>query len=97
MPSSRPATDTPSGRPRGLSGWDKFKNFFAGVSNKVLAPMGVPEAHIIKPEDYVKDTKTGKEVFSWNKANENFKKDNGRARSGFDLGKIVSTASKYIK
>lgn len=72
--------ESPIVKPRELSGWDKFKNFFANISNKILAPMGVPEAHIIKPEDYVVNPATGKEEFSWNKANENFKKDYGRER-----------------
>lgn len=93
----KPIAETPAAKPRQLSGWDKFKNFFANISNKILAPMGIPEAHIIKPEDYVIDPKIGKETFSWDKANENFKKDNGRERTGFDIGKIASTAAKYIK
>lgn len=76
----KPMVASPAAKPRELSFGDKFKNFWANISNKILAPMGVPEAHIIKPEDYVTDPKTGKEVFSWDKANANFKKDNGRER-----------------
>lgn len=79
-PISKPEVVTPMAKPRQLSGWDKFKNFFANISNKILAPMGVPEAHIIKPEDYVVNPATGKEEFNWNKANENYKKDYGRER-----------------
>lgn len=96
-PMAKPEVVTPMAKPRELGGLDKFKNFWANISNKILAPMGVPEAHIIKPEDYVVNPATGKEEFSWNKANENFKKDNGRERQGFDIGKIAQTAAKYIK
>lgn len=55
---------------RQISGWDKFKNFFAGISNKILKPLGVAEAHIVKQEDYNWDEKTGeRKDFSWDKAN----------------------------
>ena len=51
-----------------LGGWDKFKNFWAGAWNKVrggLGLTGLPEAHVITTNDYVKDPKTGKVNFSW--------------------------------
>jgi hypothetical protein len=57
-----------------ISGWDKFKNFWAGAWNKVRGAVGLtglPEAHVISGNDYVKDPKTGKMNFSWEQANKN--------------------------
>lgn len=78
--SSKPIASLPGDKPFKISRWDKFKNFFAGISNKILAPMGVPEAHIISEKDYVNDPQTGKYKFDWDTANKNFKEQNGRDR-----------------
>ena len=38
-------------------------------TRSALGMKGTAEAHIISPEDYVKDEKTGKTKFSWDAAN----------------------------
>jgi len=48
------------GKPK-MSGWDKFKNFFAGIYNTVGGGLGLPKAHIITDNDYVKNEKTGRD------------------------------------
>lgn len=92
-PMKKPEVKTPVHK---LSGWDKFKNFFARtIINPIGGLVGAPEAHIIKESDYVKG-KDGKDVFSWDKANKDFKEREGRDRRKFDLGKAIGTGTKAL-
>lgn len=78
------------GRPKHvLSGWDKFKNFWAGVHNNTTAKVGLPEAHVITEDDYVWNDKKNKYEYDWNKANDNDKKKLSRERAGLDIGKLI--------
>lgn len=47
----------PSSEKPKLSGWDRFKNGLASIWNATGAKLTGKEAHVIKPEDYVKNEK----------------------------------------
>lgn len=89
--------DMPGRRKHVVTGWDKFKNFWAGVHNNTTAKLGLPEAHLISGDDEdVYNTKTKNWDYDWKKANENAKKKLGRERAGLDIGKLIQTGTKVV-
>ena len=56
-----------------MGGWDKFKNFWAGLWNKTGGALTGKMAHEVKPEDYnSKAADAEKNGFSWSTANKNY-------------------------